>query len=136
LFPTTLQLAPGDAVILEELLPDLQQMGYTIEPFGGNAFVIQGTPADMEGGNEKVIIEKVLEQYKHFSSELKLSKREVLLRSVAAQQAIKSGVPLANTEMHSLVGDLFACSIPNSTASGRPTYLEFKKEALEKMFGR
>jgi DNA mismatch repair protein MutL len=53
LFPTTLQLAPGDAVIFEELLPDLQQMGYTIEPFGGNAFVIQGTPADMEGGNEK-----------------------------------------------------------------------------------
>ena len=136
LFPATLQLAPGDTVILQELLPDLQKMGYTIEPFGGNAFVIQGTPADMEGGNEKVIIEKVLEQYKHFSSELKLSKREVLLRSVAAQQAIKSGVLLTGTEMQGLVVDLFACAIPNSTASGRPTYLEFKKEALEKMFGR
>ena len=90
----------------------------------------------MEAGNEKIIIEKVLEQYKHFSSELKLSKREVLLRSVAAQQAIKSGVPLTEKEMQRLVSDLFECSTPNSTASGRPTYLQFKKDALEKMFGR
>jgi len=136
LFPTTLEVAPGDAVTLAELLPDLQQMGYTIEPFGKESFVIQGTPADMETGNEKAIIEKVLEQYKHFSSELKLPKREVLLRSVAAQQALKSGVFLTEKEMQRLVTDLFRCNTPNSTASGRPTYLEFKKEALEKMFGR
>lgn len=136
LFPTTLQLAPADTVILQELLPDLQQMGYTIEPFGKYSFVIQGTPADMDSGNEKTIIEKVLEQYKHFSSELKLSKREILLRSVATQQAIKSGTSLSQKEMQALINDLFACSQPNSNASGRPTYLEFKKEALEKMFGR
>ena len=136
LFPTMLQLAPSDIVILLELLPDLQQMGYTIEPFGKDSFVIQGTPADMETGNEKMIIEKVLEQYKHFSSELKLPKREILLRSVATQQAIKSGTILSQKEMQSLIDDLFACAQPSSTASGRPTYLEFKKEALEKMFGR
>ncbi len=136
LFPATLQLAPADTVILQELLPDLQQMGYIIEPFGRDAFVIQGTPADMETGNEKTIIEKVLEQYKHFSSELKLPKREVLLRSVAAQGAIRSGVSLTTNEMQALIDDLFGCDIPNSTASGRPTYLEFKREALEKMFGR
>jgi len=136
LFPTSLQLSPGDTAILQELLPDLQQMGYIIEPFGTNAFVIQGTPADMNSSNEKEVIEKVLEQYKHFSSELKLSKREMLLRSVAAQGAIRSGVTLSEREMQNLLSDLFACAVPNSTASGRPTYLEFKKEALEKMFGR
>ncbi len=136
LFPTTIEVAPPDTAILIELLPDLQQMGYAIEPFGRDSFVIQGTPADMETGNEKIIIEKVLEQYKHFSSELKLPKHEVLLRSVAAQQAIKSGAFLTEKEMQRLVSDLFRCATPNSTASGRPTYLEFKKEALEKMFGR
>ncbi|MEJ7913178.1 MAG: DNA mismatch repair endonuclease MutL [Chitinophagaceae bacterium] len=136
LFPTSLQLSPGDTAILQELLSDLQQMGYIIEPFGANTFVIQGTPADMNNSNEKEVIEKVLDQYKHFSSELKLSKREILLRSVAAQGAIRSGVTLTEREMQNLLSDLFACAVPNSTASGRPTYLEFKKEALEKMFGR
>ncbi|MGN6401175.1 MAG: DNA mismatch repair endonuclease MutL [Flavisolibacter sp.] len=136
LFPASVELTPADAVLLNELLPDLQQMGYSIEPFGKTAFVIQGTPADVETGNEKLALEKILEQYKHFNSDLKLSKREMLLRTVAAQQAIKAGVSLTEREMQKLMEDLFACQQPNTTPSGRPTYLEFKKEQLEKMFGR
>jgi DNA mismatch repair protein MutL len=136
LFPSTIELAPADAVLLNELLPDLHQMGYSIEPFGKAAFVIQGTPADIQAGNEKNILEKVLEQYKHFSSELKLSKREMLLRTVAWQQAIKAGTSLTEKEMHNLITDLFQCRQPNSSPTGRPVYLEFKKDQLEKMFGR
>ena len=136
LFPITIELASADAVLLNELLPDLQQMGYTIEPFGKNAFVIQGTPADIESGNEKSVLEKVLEQYKHFSPDLRISKREMLLRSVAWQQAIKPGTSLSDREMKRLLADLFDCMQPNITPSGRPTYLEFKKDQLEKMFGR
>ncbi len=109
LFPATIELTPADAVLLNELLPDLQQMGYAIEPFGKTAFVIQGTPADVDGGNEKLVLEKILEQYKHFNSDLKLSKREMLLRTVAWQQAIKGGVALADREMQKLIQDLFAC---------------------------
>lgn len=134
LFPSTIELTPSDAVLLNELLADLQQMGYTIEPFGKNAFVIQGTPADMEAGNEKSILEKIIEQYKHFSSELKLSKREMLLRTIAWQQAIKAEISLSEKEMQHLIQDLFQCGQPNISPSGKPTYLEFKKEQLEKMF--
>jgi DNA mismatch repair protein MutL len=136
LFPSTIELAAADGVLLNELLPDLHQMGYTIEPFGKTAFVIQGTPADIESGNEKVILEKILEQYKHFSSEIKLSKREMLLRTVAWQQAIKAGVSLSEKEMQNLISDLFQCQQPNMSPAGKPTYLEFKKDQLEKMFGR
>jgi DNA mismatch repair protein MutL len=136
LFPVTIELTPPDAVVLTEILPDLQQFGYGIEPFGKNAFVIQGTPADILPGNEKYVLEKLLEQYKHFNSELKFSKREILLRSVAWQQAIKPGTPLTEKEMQRLAADLFSCAIPNATPSGRPTYMEFKKDNLEKMFGR
>ncbi len=136
LFPATIELTPADAVLLGELLPELQQFGYAIEPFGKQAFVIQGTPADTSSGNEKQALEQLLEQYKHFSSELRFSKREVLLRSVAWQQSIKPGVALGEREMQTLIEDLFNCMQPNSTPSGKPTYLEFKKEQLEKMFGR
>ena len=62
LFPVTIELTPPDAVVLMELLPDLQQFGYAIEPFGKNAFVVQGTPADVLAGNEKYVLEKLLEQ--------------------------------------------------------------------------
>jgi len=134
LFPTTIDVTPADAVLLQELLPYFQKMGYSIEPFGKTTFVIQGTPAAVEAGNEKSIIEAILEQYKHFSSELKLSNREKLLRSVAWQQAVKPGKPLTQVEMQALVSELFNCTIPNAAPNGRPTYTTFRKEQIDKLF--
>ncbi|HEX6193968.1 MAG TPA: DNA mismatch repair endonuclease MutL [Chitinophagaceae bacterium] len=134
MFPSTLELVPADAVLLEELTPDLQQLGYIIEPFGKNSFVIQGTPADVEPGNEKHVIDILLEQYKHFNPDVKFSKREKLIRSLARQQSIRTGMRLTEREMRQLLYDLFACEQPNITPAGNPTYLEFKGEQLEKMF--
>ena len=136
LFPSTLELSPTDAAMLQELLPDMEQMGYSIEPFGGNVFVVRGTPADVEAGNEKPAIERILEQYKLFHSELKLPRREMLMRSIAWQQSVKAGTSLTEKEMQALVSDLFSCQQPNSTPSGRSTYLEIKKEYLDKQFLR
>jgi len=136
MFPVTFELTPADAAVLEELMNDLQQLGYIIEPFGKNTFVIQGTPAGLEQGNEKNIIDSLLEQYKHFSNELKFSKREKLVRSLTKQQAIKTGTRLTEREMRQLVNDLFTCQQPNTTPDGNPTYLEFRQEQLERMFGR
>ncbi|HEU5167042.1 MAG TPA: DNA mismatch repair endonuclease MutL, partial [Chitinophagaceae bacterium] len=135
MFPVTIELAPADTVLLEDLMSDLQQLGYMIEPFGKNTFVIQGTPADVTQGNEKQVIDSFLEQFKHFSNDLKFSKREKLIRSLAWQQSIKAGRQLSEKEMEGLLEDLFKCKQPNSSPNGNPTYLEFKKEQLEKMFG-
>ena len=136
LFPATMEMAVADVALLTELLPDLNHLGYQLEPFGNNTFVIQGTPADVDQGNERTAIERMLEQYKHFSSDLKFSKREKLLRSMALQQSIKAGVALSAREMTTLLNDLFDCTTPNITPNGKPTYLEFKKDELDKMFGR
>ena len=136
LFPTTIELAPADTVMLTELIPDLKQLGYVLEPFGNNTFVIQGTPADMPQAGEINAIEKLLEQYKHFSNDLKYSKREKLLRSLSLQQSIKIGTALSQKEMKQLTEDLFLCSTPNATPTGKPIYMSFKKEELDRMFGR
>ena len=136
LFPAMIELAHGDAALLNELLPDMQLLGFLIEPFGNNSFVIQGTPADVLQGNEKNAVEKMLDQYKHFSMDLKFTKREKLLRSMAWQQSIRGGTTLSQKEMHTLTDDLFNCETPNCTANGKPTYLEFKKDELDKLFGR
>ena len=136
IFPVTLELAATDSVLLAELMDDLRQFGYAIEPFGKNTFIIQGTPADVGQGNEKMLIERLLEQYKNFSSELKFSQREKLTRSVAKQQAVKPGQQLTITEMQSLVSDLLNCSQSNVSPDGRPTYLEFNTGQLDRMFGR
>ena len=136
LFPSTIELAPADIPLLNELLPDLQQLGYKLEPFGNHTFVIQGTPAGLDNVNEVTALENLLEQYKHFSSDLKFSKREKLLRSLAWQQSVKAGTSLSIQEQNNLVHDLFNCQTPNATPNGKPTYMSFKKIELEKIFGR
>lgn len=134
MFPATLELPPADAAIMEEIISDLHYLGYIIEPFGRNAYVIQGTPADVEPGNEKHVIDILLEQYKHFSPDVKFSRREKLVRSISRQKAIKTGTRLNGKEMQELVKSLFACEQPNITPDGHPTFLEFRQEQLEKMF--
>jgi DNA mismatch repair protein MutL len=136
LFPATIELNASDTELMHELLPELTVLGYTIEPFGNNTFIVQATPADIRQGNEKMAIELLLEQYKHFSPEVKFSRRERLVRCVAKQQAIKSGNTLLQKEMQVLVEELFRCATPNVTPNGSPTYLEFKGDYLEKMFGK
>jgi DNA mismatch repair protein MutL len=136
LFPTVIQLAPGDALLLLDLLPDFQELGYQIEPFGGPAFLVQGVPADLPQPDEKSDIEHILEQVKHFTNDIKMPKREKLIRSMARQHAVGSGVSLSTEEMKILVEDLFACAIPDKTPEGNPTFIELKKDYLEKLFGK
>jgi DNA mismatch repair protein MutL len=136
LFPMTLSLSAPDAILLSELLPDLLLLGYNIEPFGKDSFIVQGTPADTGQGDEKTIVEQLLEQFKHFTSEIRFSRREKLIRSVARQESVKPGTFLTEKEMRLLVDGLFACAQHNTTPAGDPTFIEFKKEYIEKLFGR
>lgn len=136
LFPVLLNVGEADAALLSELLPDLSQIGYQIEKNEAGEFVIQGIPADVLSGNEKNAIELLLEQFKHFSSEVQFSKREKLIRCMARQQAIKAGRTLAGKEMAQLIEELFTCGSPNVSPSGAATYISFSGDYLTRMFGR
>ena len=136
LFPVELEMTGADAALLKDLLPDLLAIGYQVESKTDQSFVIQGIPADILPGNEKHAIELLIEQFKHFSSDIKFSKREKLVRCMSRQQAIKAGQQLTQKEMLALIEDLFTCGSPNVTPTGSPTYLEFKEDYLDRMFGR
>ena len=136
LFPVVMELGVADAVLLEDIIADLAVIGYEIEPFGQNSFIIQGIPADVISGNEKNAIELLLEQFKHFSGDIKFSKREKIIRCMARQSAIKAGQSLTQKEMHSLIEALMECEIPTLTASGAPTYIDFKESYLDGLFSK
>jgi DNA mismatch repair protein MutL len=134
LFPVVLALSMPDAILLEDIIEDLAIIGYEIEPFGQNSFIIQGIPADVISGNEKNAIELLLEQFKHFSGDIKFSKREKIIRCMARQSAIKAGKLLSQKEMHGLIESLFNCETPNVSANGAPTYIDFKEAYLVGLF--
>ena len=51
LMPVTLELAPDEARLLSRQLDAFKSLGYTIEPFGGNAYLVTAVPANVRDDN-------------------------------------------------------------------------------------
>lgn len=135
LFPQTIDLEPGDFSLIMEMENEIKALGFQFNVFGKSSIVLNGIPADMPAGvNEKRIFEGLLEQFKHNQAELKLDKRENLVRSLARRSSMKSGTRLSTMEMSSLIDNLFACKVPNYGPSGNPTFVILEMDKIAKFF--
>ncbi len=135
LFPATLEFNPADAAIFSEITVDLLGLGYKIEPFGKMTFILQGIPADLPAGQENTMIENILEQYKNFNPEIKCTKREKLLRTIATARSIKSGTPLEISEMQGLLISLAKCQNPGTSPAGQAIYAECNAGMIARLLG-
>ncbi len=132
LFPQNLDLNVADAQILKEILPDINNLGFDIQEFGRNGFVIHGFPGDILQGNEKRMIEELIEQFKMNAAVTKLNKRDNLARSLAVSSSIKAGKALSVEEMKMLIDELFACENAYSAPNGRHTFITISLDELVK----
>lgn len=133
LFPRTLELHPVDYTILMGLKNALDGLGFDISPFGKNAVIINGTPADLKKGEEKDLLEGVLESFKE-NETLKLDKRDNLAQSLARNACMKPGTYLTEDGMFGLLKALFSCQHVGHTPSGRPVLITFNGNQLEGFF--
>lgn len=134
LFPQTINFNASDSLLLEDLLPEIRQLGFDIRAFGPNTYIIEGVPADLDHGNEPQILEKLLESYKLNLSTLKLEKRDNLARSLARRSSIKNGKKLEPAEMNLLIDKLFACSTPSVSPGGKSVFITLSINELVKKF--
>ncbi|MFK7772582.1 MAG: DNA mismatch repair endonuclease MutL [Saprospiraceae bacterium] len=134
LFPRNITLNPADAEILKDLLPQINLLGFDIQEFGKDAFVIHGVPADLKSSqDEQKIIEQLLEQYKS-NRDLDLNILENIARAMARSSAIRKGQSLTQEEMRELVDQLFACAMPFTSPTGKKCFVTFELEELSKKF--
>lgn len=137
LFPSTLELSASDFTLMSELLPELQTLGFQLRPFGKTTYIVDGIPADLGTNiNEAKIVDQLLEDYKHNASELTLTKRENLARSLAKNAAIKPGTALDNESMSDLIDALFACESPSISIHGKPTIITITLQELMEKFNK
>lgn len=134
MFPKQVELAPADAATLRQILPEINQLGFEIDEFGGNTFIIHGAPGDVgSSGQEEVLLEKLLAQY-HENMELDLGIHDNLARSMARSAALRRGQLLNALEMQELIDRLFACSMPYNSPSGKSCFITFELDELQKRF--
>ncbi|MDF2438497.1 MAG: mismatch repair protein MutL [Bacteroidota bacterium] len=134
LFPKTIELSTADFALVKELEPEIKAMGFDISEFGKNTYVIHGIPADTADYDSAALLEGLIENYKQNLQELRSDKRENLARAMAFNMAVKSGKDLRQEEMNNIIDELFACKMPYSTPSGKPTITTFSLEDLDKRF--
>jgi DNA mismatch repair protein MutL len=136
LFPQTIELNPVDATLLAEILDDLANLGFDIREFGGNTFVINGTPGILDNPSPGAVVEKLLEEYKNSPVDAKGKVREHVAHSLAKAASVNYGTELKPEEMNHLIDSLFACETPNYSPDGKPVLSIISLDDLEKTFFR
>lgn len=134
LMPQTWELNASDAIVVNELLEEFLVLGYVIEAFGGNTFVIQGVPNDVRTGNEVASLERIIERYKFSAPTGRLDKRERLIKTLSKQRAVRVGKKLSQTEMDEIVQQLFSCNMPTHSPDNEKTMIVLSSNEIERLF--
>lgn len=121
LFPHELYFSQEDISIVNEIKPLLLRLGYMMEDFGPNRFVVKGIPTGTKEQDVQANLELIIEDYKKFSKEPGKAKDIRLARAMAVQMAVKAGAKLSNEEMSDLFDRLFACEMPDTAPDGSKT---------------
>ena len=122
LFPQPFTLNANDASLMRELMPELEQLGFSMEQVNPTTFVINGTPADLAGGNPVDLLEKMLENYKNNRTDLQLERKLGIAKTMAAQLSIKGNTALSEPEMQNIVDQLFGCNVAEVAPDGKKIY--------------
>ncbi|MDI6767549.1 MAG: DNA mismatch repair endonuclease MutL [Bacteroidota bacterium] len=136
LFPHTIQMTPGNALLVKQLLTDLEKLGFNLKLFGTTTIIMDGIPMDVKPSNEDSILQDIIDAYKEDEQKIKLEPRERLAKSFACMAAIKTGEPLNGSEMLSLLNQLGETEIPTVCPHGRPVSIKLSLSELDKRFGR
>jgi DNA mismatch repair protein MutL len=134
LFPRKMALSAADYALLQDLVPDLKRLGFDLEMHASNTVSVKGVPADIATGDERSLLDEIIDQYYLFERVEKLSGRENLARSMARRGAVRAGNKLSPREMRALIDQLFECRTPFASPDGRPTMITLSGEELRERF--
>jgi DNA mismatch repair protein MutL len=113
----------------------LGDMGFVIEPFGGNTYIIREIPTFMDLSEAedfaKTFANSVDENTK-LNNTIVISK----LITKSCKSAVKAHDHLSTAECEALIKELSACRNPFSCPHGRPTFVKLSEYEIEKLFKR
>ena len=119
----------------ESWINEIRNMGYDIELFGNNVYIVRAIPAFMEMHEAEEFLKDLFNQ---FSENPDLTNRSILEKIImrSCKSAVKAGDFLEETEVKALFNQLKACDNPYSCPHGRPVFIKLSNYDIEKMFKR
>ena len=132
--PAMVQLNPDQQELLETQGEIVGSLGFAVEPFGGDTFMIRGVPSLLGEGDPAGALVDILDLMAEGGGFESWEERAAY--SIACHSAIRAGKVLTHQEMMELTRQLEDCDQPNTCPHGRPTMIHLSSGHLEREFGR
>ncbi|WP_042356186.1 DNA mismatch repair endonuclease MutL [Bacillus rubiinfantis] len=136
LVPLTFEYSPDEYIKITEYREELEKVGVFLEEFGLNSFIIRSHPQWFPKGQEKEIIEEMIEQLLAMKKVDIKKLREEAAIMMSCKASIKANRHLRNDEIQALLDDLRKASDPFTCPHGRPIIVHYSIYEMEKMFKR
>ena len=134
--PVTVQLAPQTSRLLEEQLPFLGRLGFQVDAFGPNTFLIRAIPNLISSSDPAAALRALVEDFEEDETPLQAEEEARLTARICKRVAVKAGQVLTVEEQRALLDGLESCISPRTCPHGRPTMILLSADLLERQFGR
>lgn len=137
LVPQPLHLDKRSAVLLRERLAEVAAVGFDLEPFGGESYIVRAAPAALRGKDPVAVLRDLVDELVESSVARRLvPTREQIWITSSCKMAVKAGDPLSMAEMEKLIVDLASTENPYLCPHGRPITITLSREDLFRKFKR
>jgi DNA mismatch repair protein MutL len=136
LVPLTFEYSTDEFLKINEYQNELEKVGVFLEEFGLNSYIVRSHPQWFPKGEEKQIIEDMIEQLLSMKKVDIKKLREEAAIMMSCKASIKANRHLRNDEIQALLDDLRKASDPFTCPHGRPIIVHYSIYEMEKMFKR
>jgi len=134
--PAPVELPPHQSRLVEEQLTLLGKLGFQVEEFGRNTFLVRAVPSLLTGLDPRAALGVLVEDFEEDETPLQAEIEAKIIARVCKRAAVKAGQVLSPDEQHALLHDLENCASPRTCPHGRPTMIHLSVDLLERQFGR
>ena len=137
LIPITIELSASDFLALKENLEILTNMGFILEEFGVNTYLVKAHPTWILQDYEEESIRKIIDLVISIKDKFDPIKfNDHLAATLACKMSIKANMRISHEAQEELLNELVRCDNPYNCPHGRPTIIKFSIYDLERMFKR
>lgn len=134
--PVTVELPAASARLILEQLELLGRLGFQVESFGPQTFLVRAVPALLAGSDPAATLSVLVGNFEEDETPLQAEQEARLIARVCKRAAVKAGKSLSPEEQRALLMDLETCESPRTCPHGRPTMIHLPVDLLERQFGR
>jgi len=137
LLPQRVEVSLQERDVMEGSLPVLTNLGFDIEPFGSNTFIIRSVPDMLSGMDCRGLIQDLIDELVSTEMSFRIEdKLDNILMRIACHSVIRGKRPLSSGEAKALLKGLAQTDFSGNCPHGRPVIKAMSKLEIERMFKR